>query len=217
MKKAIKIMVVIICIILLAMLFRNYVKDYKENNQVQEYADEVVSEEELLQKEYETQLKKVNELKQVISNDTEIILLTISDNYVVSHEKLTESFFNWLVSSQINLDIRYTAIISIPTDAICVEYINDTFEITYDTSKVCVKSVQIDNITSKYKYGLIAKEYTPSEISALTLLATDHVKEQLAQDELLKFRAEQNLVNYLQKQAFKLLIFNTTIKEKTLE
>ena len=214
MKKAIKFVVLAICLCLVAMLFRNCLRKDKENEteMVVENPDSIVTEEDLLEKEYAQDKLKASEFERVINSEVEIILLEIKDNYVISHERLKDGLLSSFVNSSISLDIVYTAIFSIPTSAIEIKWLDHTLNVSYDIGLLSVKSVEIDSISSKDSYGIFAKKYTPHEVSALTLLATDYIRKDLKANDMLNVIAEQNLRSYLRNQALKLRIFNITIE-----
>lgn len=225
MKKAthvIRLMVVIICFIVLARLFQNCLSkknNFSNNEDLLNHADEIITEEDLLKKQYEENLAKSEDFKQSVANETEIILLSITDRYTIAHDRTPQNnkVTEWLFDSNISIEVRYNAIISIPTN--CIEITLDNLGnpiIHYDISKIAVKAVDILDIISKTNKGFCAKEYTPSEVSALTLIATDQIKENTLQNEMFKFMAEQNLVNYLELQSLKLHIFNIKIIPATI-
>lgn len=211
-------MAIVIALSLVVILFRNCKSNVVNQNKVKPIADGIVTNEQLLQKEYEQSLINAREFERVIVSETEIVLVTLTDSCTVYHSKMKDEFLNWLISSSINLDIVYTAIVSIPTNALKFVYDEEKIAIYYDLEKINIKSIEINGINAVDNYGILAKKYTPSEVSALTMLATDFVRKEMENDIMLDIIAEQNLTNYLRIQAIKFLVFDVTIKPiKALE
>lgn len=214
-----KIMVVTVCLIFVVVLFRNCIpQTSKSVNELQQTTNVILSEN-LLQKEYEQNLEKVRNFERVINSNIEIIALEVMDSYTVFHERGEDSVLDLLFGSSITLDVLYTVILSIPTSAIDINYDKNAsenkFNISYDSSKIAIKSIQIDNIQTLDEYGIFAKKYLPEEVAALTLVATDMIQEEIKQDEMLYLLAKQNIESYLRIQAYDLHVFDISISEKS--
>lgn len=215
-----RVMVLIIILLIVALLFQNC-STKKQNEGEYELiglADVITSDEELLLKQDEQRKERFTNFKSSISNETEIIVLTITDCMTVAHDSYIEdnAFFEWLLESEITVTLYYTAIFSIPTEAIQIDFVDDKTTVIYDLEKLQLKSVQIDNIVTNTSKGIIGKKYSPSEVSALTMIATDYIKESVSSDVMLNFMAEQNLVNFIELQSIKALIFDVSIYEKKM-
>lgn len=215
-----RVMVLIIILLIVALLFQNCStkKQSEGDYELIGLADVITSDEELLLKQDEQRQERFTNFKSTILSDTEIIVLTITDCMTVAHDNYTEdnAFFEWLLESEITVTLYYTAIFSIPTEAIQVDFVDDKTTVIYDLEKMQLKSVQIDNIVTNTNKGVIGKEYGPSEVSALTMIATDYIKESVSSDVMLNFMAEQNLVNFIELQSIKALIFDVSIYEKKM-
>ena len=213
-----KIMVVTVCLIFVVVLFRNCIPQQtsKSVNELQQTTNVILSEN-LLQKEYEQNLEKVRNFERVINSDIEIIALEVTDSYTVFHERGEDSVLDLLFGSSITLDVLYTVILSIPTSAIDINYDKNAsenkFNISYDSSKIAIKSIQIDNLQTFDEYGIFAKKYLPEEMAVLTLVATDMIQEEIGQDEMLYLLAKQNIEGYLRIQAYVLHVFDISISE----
>lgn len=215
-----RVMVLIIILLIVALLFQNC-STKKQNEGEYELiglADVITSDEELLLKQDEQRKERFTNFKSSISNETEIIVLTVTDCMTVAHDSYTEDnvFLEWLLESEITVTLYYTAIFSVPTEAIQIDFVDGKTTVIYDLEKLQLKSVQIDNIVTNTSKGIIGKEYSPSEVSALTMIATDYIKESVSSDVMLNFMAEQNLVNFIELQSIKALIFDVSIYEKKM-
>ena len=222
MKKLIKIrkLFAILCIISLAFIMVNIFKTYFY--QGKDSKELVNSNEESLQIETEINKKilnentlKANRLAHNISNETEIILLKESGSTLVFHDKTKENnkYLEWLIDSNICIKVYYTAMIAIERKEINVMLDNsrNIISINYDLDKIKLKSLNIDNIISETKRGLIGEIYSPDETIALTLIATDSIKNEISNDSGLLFIAQINLEEYIRNLAYSMGIFNLEI------
>lgn len=215
-----KVMVLIMILLIVAMLFQNCSSKMRNEGEFEliGLADVVTSDEEMFLKEQEQQKERFTNFKRSILSDTEIIVLTVNDCMTIAHDNYIEDhkFIRWLLDSEITLTLYYTAIISISTEAIEINVEENGVEVIYDLEKMQLKSVQIDNIVTNTNKGIIGKKYNPSQVTALTMIATDYIKDSISNNVMLNFMAEQNLVNFIELQSIKSLVFDVLIYEKKM-
>lgn len=184
--------------------------------------DSTVEKSELLQQDTEYDKKRledrtmqVKRISESISNEIEIVVLKEIGNIKLFHDKTPKNnkYIEWIIDSNITLKVYYTAIFTIDAESIEVYYDEsvDKINIIYSAEKIKVKSVNIDDILSETSKGIFGKKYSENEVTALTLLVTDKIKEELANDESLKLFASINLEGYLNNMAYMLGIFNTNV------
>ena len=191
-------------------------KEYNENT-FEEKEQVLVEDAELAKKKINEEYLKTRRLRDSISNRIQIVVLTEKGSIEVLHDKTPENnkCIEWLVNSDIRLKVYYTAIFAIDTDCIMVEYneIHDNIDVCYDLDKINVISVGIDNITSESKKSIFGSNYKPKEVTALTMIAKDKIKEEITDNNELIFLAKTNLESYLRNLACSMGIVDLSIKE----
>jgi len=176
---------------------------------------------------YDTQYEKklivdrsleTQRISEQIANEIEIVVLKETGNIQLFHDKTPENnkYMEWIVDSNISLKVCYTATLSIDTKDIEIVYneVNDKINIVYNSEMIRVTSINIDDILSETSKGLFGKQYSEKEVTTLTLLATDRIKEQLTNDTGLKLLASINLEEYLRNMAYNLRIYDICILQK---
>ena len=176
------------------------------------------TDEDIYKRKLQEEYIKVERLERNISNKTQLIVLSENGVIDVFHDKTPENnkYIEWLIDSNIRLYVYYTAILSIPTDDIFVFYNEEErkINISYDLDKINVSAINIDNITSENKTSIFGQHYSSREITALTLIATDRVKEEIAKDDGLTVLAKINLETYLRNLAYSMGVVNVSVKER---
>lgn len=161
---------------------------------------------------------KVKRVAESISKEIEIVVLKETGIIQLFHDKTPKNnkYIEWIIDSNITMKVYYTAILSIDTEEIKVRYdeSEDKINIIYDLEKIKVSSVNIDNILSQTLKGVFGKQYSEKEITALTLIATNKIKEEISSNNNLKLIAGINLEEYLRNMAYKQRIFNVSIIQK---
>lgn len=221
MRKLIKIrkIVLVLFFILIAFITKTYLvaknESEKELVEKQKMLEQDMAYTERMLQDRSMEIKK---LSRSISNDVEIVVLKETGSIKLFHDKTPENnkYIEWIVDSNIALEVEYTAILTIDTGDIEVSYdaSSDKINIIYDLEKIKVKSVNIDNILSETSKGIFGKVYSAKEVAALTLVATDKIKTEISNDSDLKKLASTNLEKYLKDLSYSLGTFNVNIVKK---
>lgn len=213
MKKIVKKVFVVFVLILgvfimLSFLRPNATKDNKEKNE-----DTLVTEVEVNKQNFKANLQNSRRLKEAISNDIKIVALEEKGSMKLFHDKKKSNnkLANWFVHSNVELKLEYTASIGIKSENIKISCDSQRIQIDISKDRFFVQSVNIENITLQTNKGMFAKKYLPSEISAITLIATEKVEEEILNDEEILLLAEANLKDYLENLANDLGIVNLKI------
>ena len=202
-----------LCLILVILLLGKHLQNKKtKGEEIFGGIYNVISNDEIVKKEYDTEYNRTKKFKCAISNDVELVVLTVTDDIKVENEKLANAskLRRFLFDSNILLDIRYEAVFAIKTENICVEYL-DKPHISFENSNIYIKSLEITDIFVDKSKSIFGTEYTPEEVIAITNIAKDTVKETLKEDEMVKFLASQNLYDFLYLKTLEFRMFNATI------
>jgi len=220
MKKLIRNKRVILAVIIIVIAFvtKTYLfntaksEDSKENQQVldteTQYTKKILRDETL----------NVERIVESISEEIELVVLKEKGSIEIFHDKTPKNnrWVEWLVDSNINFRVYYTASLSMCTKSIEVYYDKNTdnINIIYDPNEIKVNSINIDNILSETSRSLFGKKYSEKEVSALTLLANEKIRETVSDDQSLNNLACMNLEGYLREIVYKLRIYNVNIMKK---
>jgi len=221
MKKLVRIwkLFLVLCLILIAFITKSYFNNKNDSEKEIKQNQEVLEQDmDFTKKMLEDRSMKVKRVAESISNEVEIIVLKETGNIKLFHDKTPENnkYIEWIMDSNITLDVYYTAILSINTKYIQVSYneSTDNINIIYDIEKIDVKSVNINNILSKTSNGIFGERYSAKEVSALTLIVTDKIKEEIVNDNSLKLLACISLEGYLRNLSYKMGLVNVSILQK---
>ncbi len=206
-------------LILIAFITKTYLFDKNVSERELKQNEEVIEQDmDYTKKMLENREVKVKRVAKSISNEIEIIVLKETGCMTIFHDRTPENnkYIEWIVDSNITLDVHYTAILTIDTKYIQVKYneITENIDIVYDLEKINVKSVNIDNIFSQTSNGIFGEKYSANEVSALTLMATDKIKEEILNCSNLKCIASINLEGYLRNLSYSLGVLNVDIFKK---
>lgn len=207
--------ILVLLLILVAFITKTYLFSKNEEHENFEKVEYGIQYEKKLIKDRSLDIQRISES---ISNEVEIVVLKETGNIQLFHDKTPDNnkYVEWIVDSNISLKVCYTATLSIDTKDIEVVYneVDDKINIVYDLEMIKVTSINVDNILSETSKGIFGKHYSEKEVTALTLLATDKIKEQLTNDTNLKLLASINLEEYLRSMAYNLSIYDICILQK---
>lgn len=216
-KRIVKISILVVVTLVLAIVVLNYAqKSSNENKQTGE--ESIVKNDVDLEKEkLDDEIKNTDMLISEISSKTEIILLEMTGTITLQHDKNSADtgFADWIFNSEIKFIVRYTTILSIPTEKIIISTENGQTYAKYNICDIKVKSVNINSIIPITQKGMLGKAYTPDEISALTEIAIERIKQRTENDSVMILLASKNLENYITSMAIKFSIFDIEIEEIT--
>ena len=221
MKKLVRIrkVILVLFLILVAFITKTYLFDKKESEK------NVIEKQEILQQNMDYTKKiiddssmKLKKIRECISNEVQIVVLREIGIIELFHDKTPENnkYIEWAIDSNISLKVYYTAILTIGTENIQLSYDDnsDRINIVYDLEKIKVKSINVDNILSETSKGIFGNQYSAKETSALTLIATDKIKEKISNDDSLKHLASMNLEGYLTNLSYALEVYDINIIKK---
>lgn len=212
-KTIIKCVAFSLCLILVILLLGKHLQNKKaESEKIFGGINNVISNDEIVKKEYDIDYEKTKDFKKAISNEVELIVLTITDGIKVENQKLAHEskIKRFLFDSNIMLDIRYEAVFAIKTENICIECI-DRPCISFKSSNIYIKSLDVQDIFVDKTKAVLGSEYTPEEVIAIYSIAKDNIMETLEKDEMLNFLATQSLYDFLYLKALEFKMFNVTI------
>lgn len=215
MKKLVRIrrIILVLLLILIAFIAKTYLFDKYDSTM--EKSEVLQQDTEYDKKRLEDRSMQVKRVAESISNEVEIVVLKETGNIKLFHDKTPKNnkYIEWVIDSNIILKVYYTATFTIDAESIkvCYDESVDNINIIYNVEKIKVDSVNIDNILSETSKGVFGEKYSENEVTALTLLATDKIKEEISNDESLKLLASINLEGYLKNMAYMLGIFNISI------
>lgn len=210
--------ILVLCLILIAFITHTYF--FNKGSLKQKYYQLEVekTEEEYTKKIMEQKSIMVKRIAESISSEVEIVVLKENGRIKLFHDKTPKNnkYIEWVIDSNISLNVYYTAILTINTDSIKVSYdsTEDKINIVYDIDKIEIKAINIDNILSETNKGIFGEKYSENEVTALTLVATDRIKEEIAKDKGLKYLASMNLESYLRNLSYQLGVFNVNVFQK---
>lgn len=187
----------------------------KEEVSTRKTEEEVQAEVNINEKILQEELEKSKRLVEQVYSDTEIILLEEKGRYTLFHDRTPNDNYwtEWLVNSEISFVVDYTAILSIETKKIKFSVNENEQQAEYNVEDIRVKAVNIDDITPITNKSLFGRSYLPTEISALTIIATEDIKNEIMSDIPTIFLANQNLKYFITNTALKFRIFNINIIE----
>lgn len=193
---------------------KNKSKDASTKEEVVNNEQELNSELDMQKKIYSENLERSTRFRTKLQNEIKIILMQESGCMQVSHKKSygKDKFSKWLFESNVALLVNYTASIGINSDNLKFDVKEDGLpKVEYSKQDIYVISVEIDKIISEANKGILAKEYTPSEISALTLVVKDRIREEVQNDKAINLLTCQKLESYLSLEALKMQIFEIEV------
>lgn len=221
MKRIAKKVLVVLCVIIMAfIMYEILVQNNSENiqNEIVQNEEKLKTDADLTKEIVQKNLEKVTRIQEMIDTEPEIVVLKEKGHMILEHDKVKEKnkLIDWLVFSGIEINVKYTASLSISSSDIDIYFDEESenINIILDTQKIKLHAINIDDIILCTKKGLIAKGYSPSEVTALTMIAKEKIEEQISNDSGLMFLAEMNLKSYVQNLAYSMGIFNVEIVQK---
>jgi len=207
--------ILVLLLILVAFITRTYLFRKNEDHENFEKLEYDTKYEKNLIADRSLEAQRISES---ISNEIEIVVLKETGNIQLFHDKTPENnkYIEWIIDSNISLKVCYTATLSIDTKYIEVVYneLDDKINIVYNLEMIKVTSINVDDILSETAKGIFGKQYSEKEVTALTLLTTNMIKEQLTNDTNLKLLASINLEEYLRNMAYNLRIYDICMLQK---
>lgn len=221
MKKIVKKVLVVLCITFMAFTLCFFLKGKNSKNVQTEdikVQDKLQTEAELKEELLQKNLKRLSRIREAIDNETEIVLLKEKGHVILAHDKVSEKskLIDWLSISKIKIRLNYVARLSISSKDIDISLNEnaENIEIMLNMEKIKLHSIDIeDSIVSSQK-GIIAPNYSPNEVLALTAIGKKQIKEQILKDDSLFFLAEINLRSYVENLAYSLGVINIKIIER---
>lgn len=194
----------------------NQVKDSSKDFEVNEIDLQVDAD--IKKKLLEENSEKQQRFQEALNEDVEIVVLKETGNIEVFHDKTAETnkYIKWLNYSNVNLKLYYTASLSIEVKDIEITMDSETGElyICYPKDRIKLSSINVDNINIRCEKGIIGKNYSPNEITSLTLIAKERVEENINNDNSMKLSAENNLNSHIRMLAHKVGINDVKIEAK---
>lgn len=194
----------------------NQVKDSSKDFEVNEIDLQVDAD--IKKKLLEENSEKQQRFQEALNEDVEIVVLKETGNIEVFHDKTAETnkYIKWLNYSNVNLKLYYTASLSIEVKDIEIAMDSGTGElyICYPKDRIKLSSINVDNINIRCEKGIIGKNYSPNEITSLTLIAKERVEENINNDNSMKLSAENNLNSHIRMLAHKVGINDVKIEAK---
>lgn len=149
---------------------------------------------ELYYKLMEEEVEKAQRVVDSLSSEVEFILLTEQGSNFLKHDRDG----NWFTNADIQLNIDYTAVWSLPSSKIGMIAASDgSLLIQYNPDNIEVKAIDVKHhvvSTSKQWFG---EDYTPQETAALVDIARDDIFKQVSQDLSYRNEAQNNFENYI--------------------
>lgn len=209
-----------ILLVLFLMLVAFITKTYLFNKPklFQENRQQLVQDTKSAKEVLEDESIKVKKVVERISKEVEMVVLKETGSIQLFHDKTPRNnkYIEWIIDSNITLKVYYTAILTIDTKNIDVYYDDSIgkINIVYDLEKIKVTSVNIDSMLSETTRGIFGRKYSENEVTILTFLATDKVKEKISNDCNLIYLACSNLENFFKNISYDLGILNINIINK---
>ena len=220
-KRVFKKSLVILLAVFLAFSFYNFLNGRSIKQNEEEILKKDLEEKEKLDIEFELQKKQHDEnlertrrFKQQVINETQIAILQEKGSMQVNSlkNKGENNISKFLFESNISMTVNYLASIGIDTANIVFSTEeNGKVVLKYSSSDIYVLSVEISKILCDTKNGIFAEQYEPSEVSALTVIAKDKIREEIEDELTRNFYVSQKLENYLRLEALKFQIFDVLI------
>ena len=179
--------------------YHNYtINNFAQVQQEKQLQETIISNEidyhkELLKDKNNRALSMVNH----VSNDIEIVCLTVEGNYSSSYSRKSADDFTFFNNSTIDVKNDFISKIGIEVNNVNMTADNNgNVDITYDTNDIKILSTQIKDTTYSNKKDLFGKEYSKSELIAIIENNEQNFKEQVLNDMNNIHNAEVNLQNY---------------------
>ena len=211
--------ILVLILVLMAFVTKTYLLKRFEMGDFSQEDDDLNCEKiELSDTIFKEESIKVKKIAENISNEIEIIVLKEVGTFEIFHDRTPENnkYIEWVIDSNINIKIYYTAVLAIDTEYIDVIYDEflDTINIIYDLQNIKVTAINIDDILISTNKGILGRKYSELETSSFILFATDKINKQILNNEGIKAIASINLQEYLRCVGYKLGIFNIKVVEK---
>ena len=179
--------------------YHNYtINNFAQVQQEKQLQETIISNEidyhkELLKDKNNRALSMINH----VSNDIEIVCLTVEGNYSSSYSRKSADDFTFFNNSTIDVKNDFISKIGIEVNNVNMTADNNgNVDITYDTNDIKILSTQIKDTTYSNKKDLFGKEYSKSELIAIIENNEQNFKERVLNNMDNIHNAEVNLQNY---------------------
>ncbi|MDO4282598.1 MAG: hypothetical protein Q4D02_03095 [Clostridia bacterium] len=211
--KRIMMLVLIVLLALAGFSYYTYRESMKEKEERFLKAEEEKALQENLLKE---KISNAKRLVENVSNEIQIVALRESGKYTIYHDKTPENnqLVDWLINSEIEVNMEYEAIFTIDVADIMMEVTNEgNVSIEYSKDDISISAIDIQNIVPAETKSLFGENYSPSEIAALEEIA----KEKILQDSMTDDNISsciKNIEEYFENLATSFHIEKITVKCK---
>ena len=179
--------------------YHNYtINNFAQVQQEKQLQETIISNEidyhkELLKDKNNRALSMINH----VSNDIEIVCLTVEGNYSSSYSRKSADDFTFFNNSTIDVKNDFISKIGIEVNNVNMTADNNgNVDVTYDTNDIKILSTQIKDTTYSNKKDLFGKEYSKSELIAIIENNEQNFKERVLNNMDNIHNAEVNLQNY---------------------